>query len=240
MTSSSGVPPTRRRRPQGDLAVAVLADDRRVHAADPRLRAARPGDGAAGTCRARCRCRSPRRWPPSQLLRNEGDDVDRVRHQQDQAQTARRRGSAATPAERAPTLAAASSSRPLARPLLPPTATTNEIGIAAHRDVTATGDSATADELQAVAQVQHLGLGPGGVHVVQRDLVGDPGRSRWRRRPPCRRSRRPRPKPPCPTRPSGPPRPGRRSRSTVRRGTDGAGGRPASPSTGDRGHGTRR
>ena len=49
----------------------------------------------------------------------------------------------------------------------------DEVGAGGDGGVGPTADVAAADELEAVAEVEHLGLDPGRVDVVERDLAGE-------------------------------------------------------------------
>ena len=139
---------------------------------------------------------------PRELLGDERDDVDRVRHQQHDGRRCdvedrRQALGGSAPRWRRPARVGSGPGSCLAPAVTTTRSASRHTGdIAAARDVTA------ADELQAVAQVQHLGPGAGRVDVVQRDLVGDPADHAGvgDRGADAARRRRP---PPCPTRPSG-------------------------------------
>ena len=160
------------RRPQHDLAVAVLADDGGVHAVD--------GDaetlGQQVAQPRRVEHRAAAEHPPGgSPLISWATNVTTSTGLVTSSTTASGRHARAA--------AAARRGRGRRWPRRGPSGSAgavggaggddDEVGTGAHGDVVAPVDPAATDELQTVAQIEHLGPGARAVDVVQGDLVGD-------------------------------------------------------------------
>ena len=160
-------------RPQHDLGVAVLADDRCMDAVDPDAEPLGEQVAEAGGVEHGPAADDPLVRQPGDLLGDERHHVDRIGDQQhDRLRSHTQQRGECLPDQ--VHVATGQLHAGLARVLLGPGGHHHDVGAGTHLDIVAAGDTPSPDELQAMPQVEDLGPGLGTVDVVESDLVGDP------------------------------------------------------------------